>query len=220
MSYPPYYAEPAHAPSPPRSKAMAIWALVLALLGVCGATALVALVLAIVALSRVRAGRAAGKGMAIAALVISLLWLLAFAIGGVVLAVFVGSFAERDSDGIISEPGRLFLEDLRDGDCLKDLEQGTPLRLVDAVPCDDPHLHQVFGFFELEDGPFPGQAEVDRVSERRCYNLLADFTGSEVSELELIYLRPDAGGWSLDRGVTCLATTGEIVTDSFERPAG
>jgi hypothetical protein len=100
---------PYGAPMPPQggeqqpSKAMAITSLVLAVLGCFAITWLVSVVLAIIVLVKGKDGRAHGKGLAIAALVIDALYVLAL-IAVVVIAVVVG-------------PGTT-VDDLKTGDCI------------------------------------------------------------------------------------------------------
>jgi len=195
---------------------MAVWALVLSLLGFCGITAVVGLVLGVIALVRVRSGQAAGKGMAIGAVVVSGAWLAVGTVVVILLAVLGNSLAGRDDDGRIVDSGRVFLADLRVGDCVEDVLQETKLKTVVGVPCSEPHQHEVFGTFEFPDGPFPGQDSVDQQSEARCFALLPAYVGGPARGLELVYLRPDRGGWDLDRGVLCLVTTGTLRSGSLQ----
>lgn len=214
-SYPPPYPGATGGPS----RTLATWALVLALLGFCGVTAVVGLILGIVALTRVKDGRGAGKGLAIGAVVVAAAWIVAGFVAFALLAVFGNSLAERDGDGRIVDAGRVFLADLRVGDCVEDVLEEKRMRMVVGVPCAAPHQHEVFGSFELPDGPFPGQASVDQQSEARCFALLPAYIGGPARGLELVYFRPDEQGWEADREVLCLVTTGTSRSGSLRGTA-
>jgi hypothetical protein len=211
VAYPPPYV----AFQPPPSKAMAIWALVLSLLGLCGITALVGLGLGIVALVRVKSGRAAGRGMAVAAVVISLLWILAYAGLVGVGAWFSSTLVGRDAYGHITRPGQVFLTDLRVGDCVKDVESHGLLNTVTGVPCSEQHKDEAFMTFDLPGGLFPGQDVVDLQSEQRCFQELRAAAGAEASTLAVVYVRPSRVTWRHDRSVMCIAHRGVPSTGSI-----
>jgi hypothetical protein len=133
----PAYAQPGYpqytqAPAEP-GKGMAIAAFILAILGCSCITLLVAVPLAIITLLRGRDGREHGKGLAIAALVISAVWVVVGVIGGVAAYNYA-----KDLKGP---------NDLNAGDCinahgLTDAEADT-IDTIKTVSCSDPHDGEV-----------------------------------------------------------------------------
>ena len=208
--YPPYRPN-AGAPS----KALAITALVLALFGFFVLTAIAAVVLAIIVLVRSRDGRRHGKGMAITALIICVLWVV-----GAVIAIVavVNTQPERDSSGQVVDGGWVLVNSIRVGDCLLE-EPGASAQLtVEVVPCSEPHREEAYANFDLGGGDFPGQAEVDRLSEGGCFSRFSAYVGvpPEESDLQVVYLRPLEETWGSDTGVTCLVSEGKPGTGSLK----
>jgi hypothetical protein len=142
---PPYQQQPYGAPPPgmppygqpqrPQEQApkgMAVTALVLSFLGCTTVFAIVSIVLSIIVLRRGRDGRNHGKGLAIAAIVVSIVsMLIGWALGA--LAIFVGTLTN--------------VEDLSTGDCItasglsdSSAEAVTGIR---TVSCDDAHDGEV-----------------------------------------------------------------------------
>jgi hypothetical protein len=129
----PAYGQP---PRPPQQeqapKGMAITALVLSFLGCTTLFAIVAVVLSVIVLRRGRDGRNHGKGLAIAAIVVSIVsMLIGWALGA--LAIFIGGLTD--------------VEDLSTGDCItatglsdSSAEAVTGIR---TVSCDDAHDGEV-----------------------------------------------------------------------------
>jgi hypothetical protein len=121
----------------PASKTMAIIALVLAVIGCFGISWVVSVVLAIIVLLRGKDGRAHGKGLAIAALVIDALYVLAL-VGIVVVAVIVG-------------PGTS-VEDLKTGDCVTANGLASDSDTIDSlevVSCSKSHDGEVLATAKL-----------------------------------------------------------------------
>jgi hypothetical protein len=111
---------------------LAIASFVLALLGCCAG--IVPMIMSWVAMSRARRGIAGGHGLAMAAFIISILYLVA-TIVGTVLAFKLLTF--RGADGTITKEGYLPAGELRAGDCL-DRPGRNPL-FVKVQPCAFPH---------------------------------------------------------------------------------
>ena len=158
-------------------------------------------VLAVISMFRTGSVRR-GRGLAITALVVSILWIAAVVAAG--LAVY-SLTARRDSSGAISRAGNLSVYKLRAGDCIKKFGEGTSFT-VDAVPCGEPHDAQVYALFDLADKPFPGQGAVSADAERGCTERLPEAMNARVSsgELSIGYYQPQEGTWSRDREVACV----------------
>jgi hypothetical protein len=169
-------------------------------------------VFAVVSLVRTSGGKRRGRPLAIAGLVVSLLW-----IAGVVaiVAAVIASTADRDANGVITEGGRISADDVRPGDCLKDFGEGNTLT-VDAVPCAEPHKVQVYAVFDLPDrDEFPGTEAVTSEAENGCTDRLPAATEGQVGngELSVAYFHPQEGTWGRgDREVSCLgvAESGDL----------
>ena len=218
-----YYGPPTY----PASKAMAGWALGLSIFNCLSIGALVAIGLAIAVLVKgQRDGRNHGKGMAIAALIISALWIVAFVV--VIVLAVMGKIeiddSERDGSGELTGGQTISPDLLREGDCLgpgmvEEMLSDMPLE-VEAVPCSELHSGEVYLVFDLADGDFPGDDEVVRLSETGCFDGFRAFVGVAPmrSTLDVTFLHPDSVGWRIadDREVLCIigerdgSTTGTL----------
>lgn len=176
---PPQYGQPAYGapggPSygtpfvpgaqPPPSKAMAVTALVLALVGCLGISWLVSVVLSIVVLVKGKDGRAHGKGLAIAALVINLLWLLV-GIALIVTGVFVSSNYES-------------IEDLKAGQCINASGlsgSGDSVGLIKDIDCDKSHDAEVMATVKLTADEAAGYN--DATTSDVCFTALSNTDGA------------------------------------------
>lgn len=159
------------APPPPGGKGLAIAALVLAFLPLC-LTQVAAFVMGIVVLT----SRRAGRGLAIAAIVVSLVMvgvLLVLGLAG------LGSVAERS------------LVDLEEGQCIdaEGLGGGQEVDRIEVVSCSDPHFGEVLAAAELS---------ADE-AERYEAASVGDVCGPYVSQEELAALPPGVAVTSLTR---------------------
>lgn len=192
-----------------RSEGTAVGALVCALIPSV-ITNLVGIGLAISVLNKPYGGRFNGRGKAIAALVIAPIWIVV-TIALIVIADEVE--ADRDpTDGAVIEEGRLAPADLQVGDCLSELvELGVMTTSVDVVPCDTPHLGEVYHVFELPAGPWPGVDEVERFAVGGCTAAFETFVGTTVdlTTLDGASFQPVEKSWAQDRSVRCIVTTAE-----------
>ena len=190
-------------PAGPPSKAMATWALVLAIIPAAISWA-VSIGLGIAVLRRSRDGRNHGKGLVIAAFVVVAVWIMV--IVAVVLVTIVGA-AERDTSGTVTSRGDVPVAEVRTGDCIaKEIGEDVEMTTLELIPCAEPHSYESYATFLLPDGDFPGQKEVDRLAEGGCIKRFEDFVGLnyEESEIDMFYMRPFSEGWAVDRGVACL----------------
>ncbi len=167
-----------------------------------GVVALVGLIFALVALSRIRADGTSGRGMAIAGLVCSAVGLALFAAFVVFLAVGDDLFVGDEVAGT----------ELEVGQCV---DRAGGNRFVD-VPCDLPHDGEVFaGVTELQvpegdvpEGDVPGRRELLDAATAACEAHFAGYVGIpyEDSELAIRPVVPTRADWAAGkRGVVCLA---------------
>lgn len=206
---------PAYAPVPPPYQPIYTpapgwngFAIASLIFGICGGL-LFSTIFGIVALVQIKRRGGRGKGMAIAGLVLTGLWIAMIAVGGV--AAYLDS-AKRDSSGRVTDPGTIQLTSLKTGDCINmtGLKEGTEVSEVPAVPCGQAHDAEVYATFKLTGTSFPGDTEAARLAEEGCDSRLTTFLPSEAArdKLEIYYLHPVKSGWARgDHSVTCLATS-------------
>lgn len=198
----PYGAGPGYPPPPPPAKTngFAIAALIFGIIG----GFLLSVIFGIVALRQIRQRGDKGRGLAIAGLVLSGIWVV---IIGVIIAVAVATQAGRNSSGEISQAGTLTVEKLAVGDCIDGIKDGQVITSVTARPCAEAHDAEVFSQFTLPAGTWPGAESVADRAESMCSDNAAQaLAGSPMLDrLSLFILYPpDAESWDRSRSVSCL----------------
>jgi Septum formation len=116
-----------------------------------------------------------------------------------------------ESPGTTEAGVGVFLEDLRVGDCYNNSGHGTPeLGEITRVDCSSPHDAQVFGVPTLPGAPgapYPGDDEIDRLSNDLCLGEFATFVGIDFldSRWEFSFSFPIEETWRKydDRLVVC-----------------
>ncbi len=182
---------------PPRTN---WWAIVSLIFGVIGGVP-IGLVCGVVGLIKAKEYRA-GRGMAIAGIVLSVLWI----VGG---AMFVVAVVNSD---------RVTANDVAVGDCLAEIPDGERVLTVKTVGCDESHAGEVFAVLTMPDGDFPGQAAVEAYHEK-CSPELASYSPESILDdsVQLYVLYPTAETWADgDRVVTCIATLDPPRTGSIK----
>ena len=113
----------------------------------------------------------------------------------------------RDESGQIVDGGEIGAFRIRLGDCLTGVGEST-VESAQGVPCTEPHELEVYFAFNLADGDFPGDEEVFRQGDERCYAVFEPFVGAtyEESVYEFSSLVPSEDSWAEfdDREVLCL----------------
>jgi hypothetical protein len=204
---PPYGAGPGPyptAPPPPRRvDGLAIAALVLGAVGFVILTLPVAIILAVIALVRIGRTGGRGRGLAVSALIVSVLWIAGWS---ALIAYGINLQPHRDDNGNITTKGRVSSGDLRVGDCIVDVSEGD-VKGVDVVPCTQAHKAEVITRFTVPGSSYPGDSEVDSTAESRCQD---DVPSSlqERDDLDLFYLAPRSTTWSTgNHSVSCLVVS-------------
>jgi hypothetical protein len=199
--YPGYPPPPGYPyPGPQRSagtNGFAIASLVLSIFG----GGLLGVVFGIVALVQIRKNGQRGKGLAIAGLALSGLWLT------ILLAALAAGFvagvrdAGRDATSAAGETGTG--QDFQPGECVNDVGGAMPV-----VSCEEPHEGEVYAVITLPAGPWPGQEPVRTQARSRCSELLDRYTSDPDAPagLTFSYLFPTAERWDTDRTANCIAT--------------
>ncbi len=117
----------------------------------------------------------------------------------------------RDNSGEVVEGGELGAFRIRVGDCFVDPLDGSTIEAVDAVPCTQPHMFEVYAAFNLAydtDDPYPGQSVVHELTDDGCYGRFIEFVGLEYEEssFEFGAVYPTKDSWDEldDREVLCV----------------
>ncbi|MCP2327798.1 hypothetical protein HDA40_006305 [Hamadaea flava] len=188
-------------PPPSGTNGFAVASLIFGILG----GILFAVIFGFVALSQIKKRNQKGRGMAIAGLVLSVVWLLACGAG---VAISALNQPDRDADGTVTEEGTVSSVELKLGDCLKKLPAEGVVKAVDVVPCSQAHGAEVYAVFNLSGSTYPGSDTVIKQSEDGCTERV-DALSAEAQKddtLEVYYLYPHTSlVWnSGDHSVSCL----------------
>lgn len=194
----------AEIPPPSGTNGFAIAALVVGLLPVCG---LVGVVLGIVALVQISRTRQKGKGLAIAGIVLPVIWIIAGAIALVIVGL--NNTVDRNSAGEITRGGTISAYDLRVGDCIKTLKDGGTVSRVHALNCSEEHQGEVFATFEMPGTDYPGDEAFNSAGVQQCSQALRGYApGVDRQQQGLFFLHPDRTQWGKDeRTVYCILWT-------------
>lgn len=133
--------------------------------------------------------------------------------------------AERE-DGAIVAPGALDVFGVRVGDCLDlDATDATAAQVTDlaAVPCTQPHRHEVFHVGEVTGfDVYPGPSELSSTSDGMCLGAFEDYVGIPYldSDVQFTYLYPSLASWQdeEDREVVCILVSTSPQTRSLAAP--
>jgi len=201
---PPGYGPPAYGPPvPPYNDRWNGFAVASFLLSFCGG--ILSPIFGFVALRQIKRDGGRGRGLAIAGLAISGLWVLLCA-GGAVYALTTDP--ERNASGQITSGGQVPVTDLKVGDCVNDIDENRRVLSLPAVPCAEPHDAEVFAVFELTGSTFPGESEVVSQVESKCVDRLEQYAPAAINDpsIDLFYFAPDETSWRRgDREVVCIA---------------
>jgi hypothetical protein len=126
--------------------------------------------------------------------------------------------------GVITKPGQVSVFDLQPGDCLLPAGVvGGDIEEVRAVPCKDPHTHEVFAVPEYRGSDvYPGRRALQQFAAPACRGAVRGYLGTAKLDpsLTLSFLVPSAKSWvdDDDRKITCvLVTTGNKVAGSLRK---
>ena len=197
---PPYGPLPGVPQKPSSTNGFAVASLIFGILG----GALLSIIFGIVALRQIPRRAQRGRGLAIAGLVLSSVWILIIGVG---ILVAIATSAGRDDAGNLNEAGDVSAFSLRVGDCINGVRAGIELRTLPAVPCENPHESEVFAQFSLANGDWPGINTIDSEADNRCGQQLTSYAPSAADDpnLQILYLHPTKQSWAQgDRTVVCL----------------
>jgi hypothetical protein len=196
-------------PAPPTRHPYAIASLILGILGFCGWSVLVAPVLGIVALVQIPRRNQTGRGMAIAGIVLSVLWV------GVLAAAFV-VYAGFSQAGGTAPTGQA----LKPGECY--LKQETEGADITKASCMKPHDGQAFATFTLTPSTkAPSDGELEQAADAGCSTRSDEYFGSgaEPDGGDVVIFYPSGADWTVGRHTAVCAVQargGQYVTP-YER---
>ncbi|MGW7687026.1 DUF4190 domain-containing protein [Kribbella sp. NPDC054772] len=187
-----------------------------------GLSAPVAIGLGIAALVQIKRRGQAGKGMAIAGLVIGSLVTLGYAL---LFGLVIAYGSSSDDDYGSPEPVSSYstgptteVDSLAVGECFDDTGQDSE---VIRQPCTEPHDGEIISDVRLAAGAWPGDNAVDKAAEQACSPTFTSYVGKSTadSELELMYWTPTKRLWNQgDRLTVCAAygPDGDQLTSSVK----
>lgn len=167
---------------------------------------LFSVIFGIVALSQIKKRNQTGRGMAIAGLVISGVWL-----AGICTVVGLAiAFDDTPSTGSTTTGDDTSVHSLQIGDCLNQLEDDEEIESLPVVACSAPHDGEVYAEFRLTGSTYPGLDAIQKEAEERCGELLADYAPKAADDpaVDTYFLYPTDESWrrKADRLVTCVAS--------------
>ncbi len=184
-------------PAKPGTDGVAIAALVLSIFSLL----LPAVICSVVALNRISKSRQAGRGLAIASLVISGVWLV-----GIVVYAVNAVNADPSSSGSVSG-SKLTGAQLLVGQCVE-VPDPVPAtgQVFERRECTAGHNGEVMTADNMPDGDYPGLDQVKSTVLTDCRNELRAYSGSDTSSLHVVYLYPTSDSWAAgDRRFVCVA---------------
>ena len=112
--------------------------------------------------------------------------------------------------------------DIEVGECTNQ-DMTSAVGEIDTVDCSESHTAEVFAVFDLEDGDFPGTAEVSELATEGCNgSRFEDYVGISYTDSEIFSapLAPTEQTWNDadDRTVICfaVASDGSAIDGSVE----
>ncbi len=192
------------------------WAISSFILGLLGVFVLGA-IFGVVALRRIKRFGQRGRGLAIAGLVLSALWLVV-----IVVAIAVsnlGHATRSPATGAITHGGSLSVFSLAVGDCFNNPPGATSLTSVTAIPCTQAHNAQIYAKFNLSGSmvSYPGDTALTRDATNGCNARIGNLDKSKITNsMTIRFLFPQEDSWIAgQRTVTCMvANSAENLTSS------
>jgi hypothetical protein len=158
-------------------------------------------ILGIVALVQIPKNGQKGKGLAIAGLILSALWIAGIA----AIAVFADPVEpDRDASGQVTTTTNARPDKLKVGDCVTSLKEGE-VKNVEIAPCSGPNGGKVFAVYDMPSGKWPGLTSVQNSAEKGCTDRYLALKQQADTPSDVFYFHPTEEGWAFgDRGVVCL----------------
>ncbi|WP_131739411.1 DUF4190 domain-containing protein [Actinomadura roseirufa] len=220
-SFPPMPGGPSYGPGhrsdADRTNGLAVASLVTGLLGCFGVLGAILGAIALVQIGK-RGGK--GRGMAIAGIALSCVWI----VGGVVIYSLVGGDDPGPKKGggvgalpkvTVTKPKDVDAKKMKIGDCINDTtgtsaSEQAPVEVesVKVVSCTAPHDGEVLATFRLTASTFPSERELSQRASSGCKRLMAPRLRRDPAAASLArsFYYPTLESWTAgDRMVTCVA---------------
>jgi len=162
------------------------------------------IILGIVGVVRTKDGQRRGRGLAVAAIVISCLWVLFI---GAAVVLYAVDEPQRSTSGEVVDEGSENFEDVSIGDCIKDATEGIKLSVA-VTPCNQPHRGEVFALYNMIGTEYPGEDAVLQKANSGCQSRLPDsiLEAPEAKDLSVFVYYPRDVNWAAgDREIICIA---------------
>ena len=150
--------------------------------------------------------------------IVAIVGIGALLLSGPALQDILGDVADdlaRSSSGEIAQPIALPYASLRVGDCFELIDPDSPsITIVQAVPCADEHVYEVFFVGDMPDGDFPGDDAVAAFADQNCLPAFEAYVGVPFEESTWFAspVGPAEEDWVAGtRRVTCLLHTQDEV---------
>jgi hypothetical protein len=180
------------------------WAITSFVLGVLAVIPL-SVIFGFVALQRIRRLGQRGRGLAIAGLILSVVWAGVFVLVGVTNS---GSATRQSSTGKITHRGDLGVFALSVGDCFDNPTNTQDIESVTAIPCTQAHDSQVFAKFDLSgsDSDYPTQQAMTQQADSGCNARTGSIDKTKTTAaMDIRVLFPEQDAWADgQRTVSCL----------------
>lgn len=184
------------------------WAIAALVCGIVGLS-LLGLIFGLVALSKIRKTGLRGKGLAIAGISVSGIWIL-LAVGIVGAAGSHSSGSSGPSPGGGSGAASVSVFSLRAGQCFDNPAGASTVTYVPVMPCSRPHNAQIFATFNLHGSSnfdYPGLGTVRQLATNGCNaRINAALDKPKLTNLMSIrFIFPTLGSWLTGhRTVACM----------------
>lgn len=210
---------PPHGYRSDKTSGLAIAAFVTGLLGCFG---VLGLILGIIALREITRSGARGRGLAVAGVVLSCLWLVG-GIAGFALRGAASGSSSDDAGGLPvtseTKPKEVDAKKMKVGDCIND-DQGATNAPVDGEPvevesvkivsCNGPHDGEVVAIFQLPGSITPTDQQMNALASSGCKPRMRSKLSRDpaAGSLATSYYYPTTESWRQgDRDVTCVAVS-------------
>ncbi|XRQ05962.1 DUF4190 domain-containing protein [Actinomadura welshii] len=192
--------------------------------GFLGCLGVLGIVLGAIALRQISDRGGKGRGLAIAGIVLSCLWLVV-GIGLFAVSAVLSESAETGAGGVPrtseTRPQEVDAKTMKVGNCINDEEvaantnaTGAPVEVesVKIVSCDGPHDGEVMIIFRLPDSAPPSDRRLSALAEDGCRQRMPGRIGNDpaAGSLGTSYYYPTTESWAQgDRAVTCVAVASD-----------
>lgn len=182
------------------------WAVASLVLGILGGV-IWGPVCGFVALGKIRDTGQKGRGMAIAGITLSGLWVVV-AVAVVAVAALHGRFTNlsqpSSTPDVQASTGVIDIHDLAAGDCFNWPRGSQSVSSITLIPCGQAHDTQVFAVWALSGSSYPGYDKVLQVATQGCLARRDRLTAVSTS-LEISYFGLTQANWAFgDRSVYCV----------------